>query len=103
MSIKARGEVTSSRGGSESGFLGLLHRAALIAVLAGAAGSLGLMFRAGSRQNSRILLFLFAIWVPSPFVAVVRANAASKRWSILTPPTLSCLMLVLSPSSLSIS
>jgi hypothetical protein len=43
------------------GFIALTRRAALIVVLAGAAGSLGLMFRAGRRQNSKILLLLFAI------------------------------------------
>ena len=39
MSIKARGEITSKarRASPESGFLGLLRRAALVALLVGAA------------------------------------------------------------------
>ena len=101
---RGRGETTSkaSRAGPERGFLGLLRRAAVIAVLAGAAGSLGLMFRAGRRQNSRILLVLFAIWVLSPFIALVRANVVSKRWSNLTRATLYSVMLVLTLGSLAI-
>jgi hypothetical protein len=101
---RGRGEITSkaSRAGPERGFLGLLRRAAVIAVLAGAAGSLGLMFRAGRRQNSRILLVLFAIWVLSPFIALVRANVVSKRWSNLTRATLYSVMLVLTLGSLAI-
>jgi len=45
MSINRRGEMTPkvSRGRTEDGFLGLLHAAALIAVLVGAVGSVGLM------------------------------------------------------------
>ena len=104
MSINGRGESTSevSRGRPERGFLGLLRAAALIAVLAGAAGSLGLMFRAGRRQNSKILLILFAIWVLSPFIALVGANVVSKRWPILTRAALYSVMLVLTLCSLAI-
>ncbi|HEX7198860.1 MAG TPA: hypothetical protein VF213_05265, partial [Dongiaceae bacterium] len=57
----------------EGGFLGFLRRAALIAALAGAAGSLGLMHRAGHRNPSRLLVLLFALWVLSPFTALVWA------------------------------
>jgi hypothetical protein len=79
-----------------------LRRTALVAVLAGGAGSLGLMLRAGRRQNSIILLLLFAGWVLSPFIALVWANAGSKRWSIPTRATLYILMLVLTLGSLTI-
>ena len=104
MSINGRGELTSevSRGRPERGFLGLLHAAALIAVLAGAAGSLGLMLHAGRRNDSRILLVLFVIWVLSPFVALVLADVVSKRWSALTRATLHSVMLVLPLGSLAI-
>jgi hypothetical protein len=71
-------------------------------MLAGAAGSLGLMFRAGRRQNSKILLLLFAIWVLSPFIALVGANMVSKRWPILTRAALYSVMLVLTLGSLAI-
>jgi hypothetical protein len=98
------GEITpeASRVTPEPVFLALTRRAALIAVLAGAAGSLGLMFRAGRRQNSKILLLLFAIWVLSPFVALVGATVVSKRWPILTRAALYSAMLVLTLASLAI-
>jgi hypothetical protein len=102
MSIEARGDTTSKaiQAAPEPGYLRLLRRAALTAALAGAAGSLGLMFRAGRRQNSRILLLLFAIWVLSPFIAVVGANMISKGWSTLTRATLYSVMLVITLGSL---
>ena len=86
----------------ESGFLALLRAAALIAVLAGAVGSVGLMLHAGRRNNSRILLVLFALWVLSPFVALVLANVVSKRWSVHTRATLYSVMLILTLGSLAI-
>jgi hypothetical protein len=104
MKINGRGETTSkvSRRRSERGFLGLLRAAAVIAVLAGAAGSVGLMLHAGRRNSSRILLLLFALWVLSPFVALLLANVVSERWSVLTRATLYSVMLVLTLGSLAI-
>jgi hypothetical protein len=104
MSINGRGESTSevSRGRTEGGFLGLLRAAALIAVLAGAAGSVALMLHAGRRNDSRVLLVLFTIWVLSPFVALVVADVVSKRWSVLTRATLHSVMVVLTLGSLAI-
>jgi len=104
MSINWRGESTSevSRGRPKRGFLGLLRAAALIAALAGAAGSLGLMLHAGRRNDSRVLLVLFTIWVLSPFVALVFADVVSKRWSVLTRAMLHSVMLVLTLGSLAI-
>ena len=49
----------------------LLSGAALLLPVAGAVGSVGLMLRAGHRNDSPILLALFAIWVLSPFVALL--------------------------------
>jgi hypothetical protein len=51
--------MTSKSGG----ILSALRGAALFAVVAGAGASLAFMLRAGHRQNSRILLLLFGIWV----------------------------------------
>jgi hypothetical protein len=104
VSIEGRDESTSKAGPTmpERGFLGLLRRAALIAALAGAAGSLGLTLRAGRRQNSRILLLLFTIWALSPFIALVAASLVSKRWSILTRATLYCVTLILTLGSLAV-
>jgi hypothetical protein len=84
------------------GFFGLLRGAALIAVLAGAVSSLGLMLHAGRRQKSLILIGLFIVWELSPFVALVYAHVASKHWSVLTRTTLYSLMLVLTLCSLGI-
>ena len=81
---------------------GPLRAVAMISVLTGAGGSVGLMLRVGHRNNSRILLALFAIWVLSPFVALVFANIASKGWSVITRATLYSVMLVLTLGSLAI-
>ena len=96
MSISGRGEMTSK----VSRFLGPLRAVAMIAVVAGAGGSVGLMLRVGRRNDSRILLVLFGIWVLSPFVALVLANFVSKRWQVLTRATLYSLMLALTLGSL---
>jgi len=80
----------------------MLPAAALIAVLIGAGGSMGLMLYAGHRQNSRILLLLFAIWVLSPFAALAAGYVISNRWSVLTRTTLYSLILVLTVGSLAI-
>ncbi len=100
MSINGRGEMTSkvSRGRREGGFLGPLHAVAMIAVLAGAGGSVGLMLRAG--HPPLLLRVLFAIWVLSPFMALILANVVSRRWSVLTRATLYCVMLILTLGSL---
>jgi hypothetical protein len=86
----------------EAGFLKVLRGAALVAVLAGAASSLGLMLYAGRHQNSRTLLLLFAAWVLSPFMAAILADAVSQRWPVLTRATLNVTMLVLTLGSLAI-
>jgi hypothetical protein len=86
MSINASGEITSeaSRGRPDGGFLGLLRAVALVAVVVGAAGSVALTLRVGRHNPSRLLLVLFTTWVLSPLVALVLANKASNRWSVLT-------------------
>jgi hypothetical protein len=93
---------TNNRGDLEGGFLGVLQAAALIAVLAGAVGSVGLTLHAGAHNPSRILKVLFVFWVLSPFVALVAANVASKRWSVVTRATLYIVMVVLTLGSLAI-
>ena len=90
-----------SRERTDGGFVGL-RATALIAVLAGAVGSVGLMLHAGRRNNSRILLTLFALWGVSPFVVLVLADVVSTRWSALTRNTLYSLMLILTLGSLAV-
>jgi ABC-type transport system involved in multi-copper enzyme maturation permease subunit len=82
--------------------MSVTRRVALIAVLAGAAGSLGFMLRVGHRKEIAFLLVLFAIWVLSPFVALILADRASKRWSARTRATLYVVMLLVTLSSLAI-
>ena len=86
----------------ETGLLSDLRKVAFLAVLAGSAGSLALMLHAGRRQESRVLMLLFGIWVLSPFVAAVVASSVSKRWTVVTRATLYIVIVVLSVSSLAI-
>ena len=85
----------------EGGLLGLLRAAALIAVLVGAVGSVGLMLRAGQR-TPRLLLVAFIFWVASPFVVLASANIVSTRWSAVTRATLYSVTLVLTLGTLAI-
>ena len=103
MSTGGAGEITdmASKGEHDGAFLGVLRVLALIAVVAGAGGSVGLMLHAGGR-TPRLLLVLFIIWVLSPFVALAWANLVSKRWSVSTRATLYCVTLVLTLGSLAI-
>jgi hypothetical protein len=86
---------------TEGRFLGL-RTAALIAVLAGAVGSVGLLLRATNRNPSQLLVVLLAIWVVSPFVALLWTSIVSNGWSVLTRVTLHGVMLVVPLSSLAI-
>ena len=54
-----------------------LRNAARMALMAGAAGSLALMFYAGRRQPSAILIALFTGWVASPFMGLLLADLGS--------------------------
>lgn len=77
-----------------------LRTVALIAVVAGAAGSVALMLRVGHRNQSSILMVLFAIWVLSPFMALGLTDVISKPWSSLTRATSYGLMLIVTLGSL---
>jgi hypothetical protein len=87
-------------GKPEDGFLGLMRSVALVVLMAGAMGSIGLMLYVGRRNNSTLLLVLFAIWVLSPFVGFLLVDLISKRWSRFTRATLYGMMLVLTLGSL---
>ncbi len=102
MSNNDSGETTSdaSREKLDGGFLGRLRAVSLSAVLAGAVGSLGLMLLAG--HPPLLLRVLFAIWVLSPFMALLLADRVSKRWSVLTRATLYGVTLVITLGSLAI-
>ena len=78
-----------------------MRKVALIAMLVGAAGSLGLLLHASERRQI-FLTILFVGWVLAPFVALLWANRASKRWSTLTQSTLYWITLVVALGSLAI-
>ncbi len=77
--------------------MGLLRIAGLIA---GAVGSVALMLHAGRHNNSRVLLMIFALWVLSPFVALVLADLFSRRWSLVARAMVYGAMLVVTLVSL---
>jgi hypothetical protein len=91
-----------SPGRTDGTFPGLLQTAALIAVLIGALGSAAFTLVAGHRNPSRFLIFLFVIWVLSPFVALVFASFIFKSWSVLARGTLYSVMLFLSLASFAV-
>jgi hypothetical protein len=80
-----------------------LRAVSLVALIAGAAGSVGFMLHVGHRNNSLVLLMLFGIWVLSPFIALVLANAFWKPGSVLTRATSYSVMLVVAMGSLAIN
>ena len=103
MSTNGPSETNSkaSRGRPDVGFPGRLRAVALIAVVAGAVGSIGLWIHATQHPPLTIVV-LFVIWVLSPFVALLLADVVSKRWSVLTRATLHSVMLVVTLGSLAI-
>ena len=64
-------------------FSRVTRRVALIAIVVGAAGSVGLMLDAARTQQSYLLTALFTVWVLGPFVALICAFVASKGWTAL--------------------
>jgi ACR3 family arsenite efflux pump ArsB len=83
-------------------FLGPLRAVAMIAVVVGAGGSVGMTLHVGRHNTSRLLLALFVIWVLSPSVALAFASVVSKRWSAVARTTIHIVMLVLTLGSLAI-
>ena len=79
-------------------FPGAVRIAALVALLAGAAGSVAFMVRAGQRTPTFLLIIMIA-WVLAPLVALAWATAMSPRWSIPMRWTLCVLSVALSTVS----
>jgi hypothetical protein len=74
----------------------------MVAMVAAAAGSVGFVFYFGQRNPSRLLIVLFAVWVLSPFVALLAADARSRRWPPQTRATLYGVMLLIAAGSLAV-
>ena len=79
----------------------VLDTTALVAILAGAAASLGLLLRAG-RSTPRVVIVLMAIWVLSPFAVLLAARAMAGRWRTLTRRTLAGTAILLAIASVAI-
>ena len=62
-------------------------------------GSVGFLLRATNRNPSKLLVVLLAIWVLSPYLALLWAYVNSKRWSVPTRVTLCGVMLVIALGS----
>ncbi len=75
-----------------------VRTAALTGALAGAAGSVAFILIAGHNNPSRVLLSLFALWVVSPFLALI----AAIRWSPPPRATLYWGALIVTLSTLAI-
>jgi hypothetical protein len=86
---------------SPAGFLDRLRTTVLIAVVAGAVGSIALTLRAG-RATPRLLLVLFVLWVLAPFVALAWATVVSTRWSAVTRAALYAVALFVTLGSLAV-
>lgn len=78
-----------------------LRSAALIAVVAGALGSLGFLIRAGLRTPP-FLLVIMLVWVLSPFVVLGLADLKAKRWLASTRSALHVVMLLVTVGSLAV-
>lgn len=79
-----------------------LRTAAIVATVAGAAGSVALTLYAGRNNQHVFLTALFVVWVLSPFAALLRAAVVARRWLPLTEMSLYSVMLVLPFASLTI-
>lgn len=97
-----REENVLVRSAAEPRSLGVVRVAALTALSLGAVVSIGFMLHAARRQQSRVLLLLFGVWVLSPFVAAAVGIMVSKRWSVVTRAALYIVMLVFTLASLAI-
>jgi hypothetical protein len=79
-----------------------LRAAALVVLVAGAAGAEGMMLYVGGRNPSWVLRILFTGWVLGPFVCFLLADAMSKRWPALIRETLHILILCVAAASMAI-
>jgi hypothetical protein len=81
---------------------GRLRGVARVALVAGAAGSVALMLRAGARQPSAVLILLFTGWVLSPFLALALANLRAARWPPRVQTALHATMIAVSALCLAV-
>ena len=89
-------QTTPPRGSTDP-----LDAAALVAALAGAAGSLALLLRAG-RRSPLVVMVLMATWVVAPFIVLLLALVRASRWPALVRRTLSIATILLALASVAI-
>jgi hypothetical protein len=95
-------EPTAAPSGVQVGAVRVLRAVALVAVVVGATGSIGLMLHVGRRNPSRLLLIMFAIWVLSPFVGLALAASGSQRWLVTARERVHVVMVIVALASLAI-
>ena len=86
----------------EGAFQNRLRAVARAVAAAGAVGAVGLTLYTGRHNNSRLLMLAFAIWVLSPFVGFLMADARATRWSSPARTTLHGTMLLVTAATLTI-
>ncbi len=84
----------------KSSSFSLLRTIALVLLLIGSIGSFYLTLREGRNDKSVLEIFLFLVWVISPFLALFIASSISKKWADSTRVAVYILMLVITPFSL---
>jgi hypothetical protein len=81
--------------------VGVLRSTARIAAAAGLAGAVGSMLWVGRRNDSYLLLAVFAIWVSWPFVMLLATQGVFARtWRALTRVVLDVLMIATAAGTL---
>jgi hypothetical protein len=80
--------------------LSFLRLTALVVLLLSCCGSVWLMLRAGSRDESVLIEWLLVAWVLSPFLALAITSTLSGPWSITTRITLYSVMIFVGLCSL---
>lgn len=81
--------------------LAVLRTAALLAVLFGAIGSIGLL-RHAQQHPPPLIVAGFVVWVLAPFGLLGIANLRSKQWPIAVRKTLYVSTLIITAASLAI-
>ena len=81
----------------------LLGTVAVIAMPAGAIGTVALFLRVALAQRTPpFLIVLFIVWLLSPFAVLAWAHLASRRWSDATRTALNGVTIVIALASLAI-
>src|SRR2546423_10095486 len=91
------GRMKDEKGGALTG----LRFTALIALVTGAAGSLGLWIHA-AKHPPPLLVVLFVVWVLSPFVILGIGHVVAKRWAPSTQAALYWVTLLVTVASIAI-